>query len=399
MSDPQKIAPIPERVLLSSPLLRFFDDADTLLFLSTLLARLPTTDSAISQLDEHAKSILAATLSRAQSLPLSAEFQAVWTTHFLTLLRLTTRAGIESAGTILSKGAEALLPFDLSSSSSATSSSSSYHSSSSDWLAHAAEWTAALLSPNESLNSNRSSVLAALIYRSPTTRTAFVDWLLVQETANGGESALRALLEVEEVKSSGLVVPDSIALDLARRLLKDGSSSTSIDIRRSLELICKSSSETASKISEYLSSEIATLERDSYTASMLSGLSDLVLVDGVFRTALEDYVNGSFNWLVRRFVEDPVDSEVVLEFVEVLRTLRCRFEGNRADEFVNRIDLRQARRLEAQDASPRPRHHCRHRSPTRQAGADQARRRSLRWTFVEGSFFALLRLYIADRCE
>ena len=138
-----------------------------------------------------------------------------------------------------------------------------------------------------------------------------------QETINGGESALRALLEVEGVKSTGLVIPESIALDLARRLLRN--ELLSVDIGRSLELICQSSSETASKIAEYFAKEIVTLERDSYTASMLKGLSNLVGVDGVFRDALEDYVNGSFTWLVRRFVEDAVDSEVVLEFVEVLR--------------------------------------------------------------------------------
>lgn len=301
------------RLKASATLLRFFDDDKALSFLDTLLSRVSV--ATIDNLDDSTKSVISASLSRAESLPLDNGLQTLWTTHFLRLLRLSTKADVASAAAVLVRGAQALVPFPL---SAETSTGLHQHSKGDEgWKDHIAEWTSEILS-QDSLQVEQARVLAALIYRSAGTRSSFIEWLAKSSNVEGAEAALRAVLEVAKVKEEAIEIPASIALTLVEQLLSSTSTSV-LDAQRSVYLLCDLSSETATKVNERLLEKIAELERDSYTSSMLVLLSDLTTLSESFKVALEAYVNGSFSWLVRRFAEDAEDGQAVLDFCRQLR--------------------------------------------------------------------------------
>lgn len=329
------------------------------------------------------KAIIESTLARAAALPTSASLHSLWTAHFVALHRLSTKAGLVSAGVVLARGAEALLPFYLSTTARNVKSASA-PSLGSDWQEHALEWATEILSEDQ-VGLEQAQVLATLIYRSGGSRQAFAAWLAARDASNveGAEAAVRALLEVEAVKSSGLDLPLGIALSFADRLLHAATEAVSeADMRRALVLMCQLSSGTATAVREYFAVQIPTLERDAYTPSMLAVLSDLVGAAAEFRESLDAYVNGSFTWLVRRFAEDEEDTEAVLLFVRQLST-SFRALVSSAD-FPSRRGVPEAHRLGAQDSPPRPRHHRRDLEAARPTRANRAGGCAVCRTCVEG---------------
>lgn len=323
----QKPIKIPARLQASSPLLQFFDDVATLSFLDTLLGRVFL--QIIETLDESIKSIISATLSRAASLQLNSGLRSLWTTHFLRLLRLSTTAGIASASVVLVRGAQALVPFSLTADDNSAIVNPQFGEDAKDdsWKQNITEWTTELLSET-TLGQDQSRVLAALIYRSEETRTKFIQWLSraveAQSSIDGAEAAIRALLEVMKVNRMNIdSIPQFVALRYVDQLLSTSTSTSTSDVRRALLLFCSLSPALGEVVNETLLKRIEILERDSYTPTMLAVLSDLVDLSTSFRGALDAYVNGSLTWLVRRFAEDEVDTEVVLLFCRQLRELFC----------------------------------------------------------------------------
>ena len=212
-------------MLAASPLLEFFDTESAVTLASALLDRVAT---APLPLEAATSAVVGAALARTSVESNTAAFRTMWTSHFVLLNRLATAGELDvSAGVVLARGGQALLPFALSEAGSAIGGASldgfRYGSNDVVWREQATEWTHELLATT-SLSTNQAQVLAALIYRSPITRTLFASW--VDERADegdsgidGAESALAALLEAGAVSGSAVKVPSKIAIHFTERLL------------------------------------------------------------------------------------------------------------------------------------------------------------------------------------
>lgn len=336
-------------MIASAALLPFFDDSTSLAFLDTLLSRISV--DAVADLDSSTQALVSAALSRAAALPSSAEFRTLWTAHFILLHRLSTKTGVEAAGSVLVRGARALLPFVVSAAPGEASALpfDGFRHGSNDivWKEHAAEWTAALLGES-SLGLDQSQVLATLIYRSPETRSRFVSWIQErssegEDVVDGAEAALKALLEVAAVQEKSVEVPESIALHFTRRLFADttsvASSSTS-DGLRVVQLMCAKVNSTATAVNALLEEHLPSIDRDAFTPSILRLVSDLAATSPIFADTLNTYVNASFAGLIRRFAEDAEDTEAVLLLVKELREwFACRGGMTSADPHAPQSEL------------------------------------------------------------
>lgn len=313
------------RIVASAPLLPFFDDETTLSFLDILLAKVPLGN--LADLEAPTAALLDAALVRASHLSGSAAFRATWTTNFVRLHRLSTKGGLTSAGRILAQGAQALLPFvisDVPGEGAALPFAGFRHASSDlSWRQHASEWTAELLA-EKTLGLDQSQVLATLIYRSAATREQFAAWVEARSnegnaSLDGAEAAIRALLEVGAVHKVDIAIPQTIAIYFTERLLVATAPSTSEpDLRRVVELMCSSPS-TPAAVSTLLGERIPSIDRDSFTPTVLRLLSDLAILSPSFGEHLDLFVNSSFGGLVRRFAEDEEDTPAVLLLVQELR--------------------------------------------------------------------------------
>jgi hypothetical protein len=376
----------------SPALLAFFDDQTTLSFLDTLLAR-PLL-SAIENIDGLTKAVLDATLSRASTLSSSAQFRTIWTSHFITLHRLSIKGNMDAAGRVLSRGAQALLPFVVSTSTTdgaPTLPFDGFRHGSSDlaWREHTVAWTTELLG-EKSLGRDQSQVLATLIYRSPETRSQFVAWTNRRgKVIDGAEAALKALLEVGDAQGTTVNIPESIALHFTQRLLADTSLGTpsSADTLRVVQLMCAKSPSTTAAVDALVVDHLPSIQRDAFTPSVLRLVSDLASVSPVLAETLNLYVNDSFAGLVRRFAEDEEDTEAVLLLIKELRECLVLFgvvDSKLSSSFGRRTHCDEAYIVGVQKSSPRPSHHRCHHEASRSSGTDDARCSSLSRSSVEG---------------
>lgn len=177
-----------------------------------------------------------------------------------------------------------------------------------------------------SLGLDQSRVLATLIYRSPETRSQFVDWIKArssegEDVVDGSEAALKALLEVAEVQGKPSQVPDSIALHFTRRLFADTTlaSASTLDSLRLVQLVCTESPSTAAAVNSLLEEHLPTIDRDAFTPSILRLVSDLAQASPIFDETLNAYVNASFASLVRHFAEVDELPEAVVLLIHELR--------------------------------------------------------------------------------
>ncbi|ORY47184.1 ribosome 60S biogenesis N-terminal-domain-containing protein [Leucosporidium creatinivorum] len=327
-----KSASLSPRLESGAALLSFFDDNASLAFLDALLIK--TSVNNVAELDSSTKALLAAALSRAASLPTSADFRSAWTSHFVLLHRLSTQGGVEAAGRVLVRGAQALLPFVVSAApgEAAALPFTGFRHGSNDiaWRERATEWTSELLSVS-SLGLDQSQVLATLIYRSPETRSQFVEWIKArssegEDVVDGSEAALKALLEVAEVQGKPSEVPDSIALHFTRRLFAETALATAsaLDSLRLVQLMCAESPSTAAVVNTLLEEHLPTIDRDAFTPSILRLVSDLAQASPIFNETLNAYVNASFAGLVRHFAEVDELPEAVVLLIQELQNVATR---------------------------------------------------------------------------
>ncbi|GAA5853151.1 hypothetical protein JCM8547_000217 [Rhodosporidiobolus lusitaniae] len=318
------------RVLSASPLLAFFDASSSLPLLDALLSSSPSASEGTDLLEASFKRVLA--------LPPSPELNTFWSTHFLRLNELSASAsasgsGSEAAGELMVKGAEALLPFSLSPSSSA--SSFGLREDSGEWKSKAGEWATALLSGSgEKVTEKQGKTLAALVYRSKEAREKFLAYL----SAAGGREVvsvaapLRALLEVRAAggaeKEEEGELPEGLAEEVVKQVVSSPSSSSTFagGEEDSLAVVRLLASSSAPSIRPTLSSHLETLGRDDFRASVVRVVSAFVQAvkeeeGGDPKEVLEGYVNGRLEGLVRRFAEDEEDGEEVKELVGELHSV------------------------------------------------------------------------------
>ncbi|GAA5900082.1 hypothetical protein JCM5296_002051 [Sporobolomyces johnsonii] len=335
----KQAADLPPRVLGSASLLPFFDPASALPFVDAILAR--TSPSQVS-----AKDLLIVAFERVLSLPPSPAFDAFWIAQFSRLNRLAAGEGIEAAGKLLAKGADALMP--------TTRSSTVQHlaaSKASPWRSHAAEWASELLA-GKTITKEQAAVLSALVYRSAAARTSFVAWLQKHFKADpaapveGLGAPLKALLEVAEVKKESLQLPEELAPAFVRTAL--ASPGLDSDQIRTLELICASSSEA---IKTALDQHFAATGRDDFTATSVRLVSALAAKEPSLLATLEACVHASFEGLVRRFAMDEADGELVKALISALhdavRRHKMALKGHLLEPLVTAITTRRLDQPEA----------------------------------------------------
>lgn len=244
----------------------------------------------------------------------------MWTRHFIILYRLSLHDNTPSAAVVLALGAEALLPFSISSSD--TGSTMGFKNTEEDvtWRAFASTWTTELLSA-PTLGSKQSEVLATLIHRSTETRNQFTNWIDAKvsngDGLQGAEAAVRALLEVAAATRTKVELPSSLAERFVERVLGEASTSEG-DIRRVIQFLVAASTSTATAVNDLLTQKIPTIDRDSFTPAMLRLVSDLVDTNSMYLDNFNSLLNATFAGLVRRFAEDEEDTAEVLLLVKEL---------------------------------------------------------------------------------
>ncbi|CEQ40970.1 SPOSA6832_02649, partial [Sporobolomyces salmonicolor] len=336
----KQAASLPPRVRGSASLLPFFDPASALPFVDAILSR--TSPSQAS-----AKDLLIVAFERVLSLPPSPAFDAFWIAQFSRLNRLAAEEGIEAAGKLLAKGAEALMP--------TTRSSTLQHlgaAKASPWHSHAAEWASELLA-GQTLTKEQATVLSALVYRSAAARASFVAWLKTQfkvdpaAPVEGLGAPLKALLEITEVKKASLQLPEELAPAVVRTALASPGLDT--DQIRTLELLCASASEA---IKTAFDQHLTATGRDDVTATSVRLLSALAAKDPSLLATLEACVHASFEGLVRRFAMDEADGELVKALISALHDAVVRhkmtLKGHLLEPLVTAITTR---RLDQPDAT------------------------------------------------
>ncbi|KAK4330817.1 hypothetical protein RTBOTA2_006733 [Rhodotorula toruloides] len=243
------------RVLAASPLLPFSATTSSLPFLEALLSHFsadPTT------LDGASKQLLGSAFSR-------------------------TVNGLEKAGDLLVKGADALLPFSTSSATRSKELSS---------LPKADERAAKFVT-GSTVSSAQAKTLAALVYRSSAARDRFIAWLA--EYAAGPDlialsAPQEALVEVAEAKGdASAAIQPAIVAALVQHLATLPARADAEALRAVATLVSATSFDTPKEVK----------------APFL-------------KSVLKAFVNATFEGLVRRCAEDEEDGEEVKPLVEEL---------------------------------------------------------------------------------
>ncbi|BGO95132.1 hypothetical protein NBRC10512_006416 [Rhodotorula toruloides] len=305
-SPPPPPTGLSQRVLAAGPLLPFFATTSSLPLLEALLSHFsadPTT------LDPASKQLLGSAFARVLDLPTSTSFLSFWSSQFSRLNTLLTIDGLEKAGDVLVKGADALLPF---STSSATRSK--------EWssLPKADDWAAELLA-GSAVSTAQAKTLAALVYRSTAARVRFAAWLAgkgVETDLVALAAPLEALVKVAEAKvdSNASVQPDIVAA-LVQQLATSPARAAAEALRAVAVIV---SHDTSKEVEAVLRARLTGLGRDGFRAADIRLASTLARTRQTLTSMLEAFVNATFEGLVRRFAEDEEDGEEVRQLVEAL---------------------------------------------------------------------------------
>ncbi|KAM0750489.1 hypothetical protein T439DRAFT_302525 [Meredithblackwellia eburnea MCA 4105] len=309
------------RTLAAAPLLNFMDVPSSVSFTSAMLQH---ASGSSASLGSEILGALQLALDRISRDPHSPEFQTLWSTHFVLLNQLaSTGESCDSAGAVLSLGAQLLLPFSLPGVTRPVSIAQTGFLGSDEWKSNAKEWTKALLS-GSSLTSHKGQALAALVYRSSAARHQFSKWLKKQSESGvdalvGVEVALCALVEVQAAAGESIEVPAQIPGRLVDIVFDAPATLPPSDaVIRAARLLATSSSDIATAFAVLVGHRIPLVDRDSFTPSMLRLASDLSSTCVESSENLSTIVNNAFAGLVRRFAEDEEDEEPVLALVREL---------------------------------------------------------------------------------
>ncbi|GAA5995357.1 Urb1p [Rhodotorula paludigena] len=305
-SSPPASVTLAPRVLAAAPLLPFFDTSSSLPLLEALLAQLPSSPSS------SATALLSAALTRVVELPHSPAFTAFWTAQFERLNLLASVPELAApAGAVLSKGAEALLPF---------STLAQRDSSSDAWRLHAEKWTTSLLaSPTIALA--QAKALSALVYRSSVAREALAAWL--GDNAQGVQlvalaEPIEALLEVARAQGVKANVADSIAAEFVRQLLEREYVAGEASACRTAQKLAGGSNEAAAQVKAQFDAHVAQLGRDGCSAWDVRVVAAVAEKEASLEATLQTLVGGALEGLVRRYADQEADDEVVKALVEQL---------------------------------------------------------------------------------
>ncbi|GAA5826641.1 hypothetical protein JCM11251_002831 [Rhodosporidiobolus azoricus] len=328
------------KVLASAPLLPFFSASSSLPLLSALLA---SADSPAPP------ALLEAVFSRVLAIPstsTSSDLLPLWTAHFSRLNKLAAE-GSEAAGRLLAKGAEGLMPF-----SAATMSASQRKSDDEAWRSHAAQWTEELLTPGGKIGTAQAKVLAALVYRSPTSHERFVAYLSTLVAAEDISllpvaEPLKALLEAAAAKGETAQLPDELSARFVKQVVASSSSPTE-EAYLVIRLLAASSPSFASSIRSSLEAHIASLGRDEFRAPLVKVVAEL---DGAMELK-ESVVNGALEGLTWKFAGDEEDGDETTGLVEELAELvekvnNLNLKGHLLSPFITAVATRRPDQLYA----------------------------------------------------
>ncbi|KAK4329709.1 hypothetical protein RTBOTA2_005661 [Rhodotorula toruloides] len=308
-SPPPPATGLSQRVLAAGPLLPFFATTSSLPLLEALLSHFSADRTT---LDAASKQLLGSAFARVLDLPTSTSFLSFWSSQFSRLNSLSTIGGLEKAGDVLVKGADALLPF---STSSATRSK--------EWssLPKADEWAAELLA-GSTVSPAQAKTLAALLYRSTAARGRYTAWLAEQGAGTdlvALAAPLEAVFKVAEANGhASAAVQPAIVAALVQQLATLPARADAEALRAIVTLVSATSHDTTTDVEAVLRTRLASLGRDDFRAADIRLASTLAKADSSLKSALEAFVNATFEGLVRRFAEDEEDGEEVKQLVEEL---------------------------------------------------------------------------------
>ncbi|BGP34984.1 hypothetical protein JCM10296v2_006808 [Rhodotorula toruloides] len=308
-SPPPPATGLSLRVLAAGPLLPFFATTSSLPLLEALLAHFgadPTT------LDAASKQLLGSAFTRVLDLPTSTSLLSFWSSQFSRLNSLSTIDGLEKAGDVLVKGADALLPFSTSSATRTKEWSS---------LPKAAGWAAELLA-GSTVSPAQAKTLAALLYRSSAARDRFAAWLAEQGAGTNLvalATPLEAVVKVAEADGdASAAVRPAIVAALVQQLATLPARAGAETLRAVATLVSATSLDTTKDVEAVLRTRLASLGRDDFRAADIRLASALAETQASLTSVLEAFINATFESLVRRFAEDEEDGEEVKQLVEAL---------------------------------------------------------------------------------
>lgn len=311
------------RVLAAGPLLPFFATSSSLPLLVALLANFSADTAA---LDQPSKQLLDSAFACVLDLPTSTALLSFWSSQFSRLNALSSIDGLEKAGDVLVKGAEALLPFSTCS-----------MTRSKEWnrLPKAEEWASELLAGSP-VSSAQARTLAALLHRSAAARARFAAWL----AEKGAETdlvelslPLEAVVKVAEARggSNGAAVQPSVVVAFVRQLATSPRRADAAVLRACASLVSLESVNAAEVVQSVLEFRLACLGRDDFRAGDIKLVSTLAKAQPAYTRILASFINATFEGLVRRFAEDDEDGEEVKELVEALSESHSTLASTEAD--------------------------------------------------------------------
>lgn len=266
-------------------MIEFLDADTTLSVLDHLLSQKNATADA---------SLLSVCLQRAARLTPSVALVKVWSAHFDALLQMHLN-GNDEIGRFLALGAQTLLPF---------SDTEVARSTEDLWKPYLSSWSAHILTQS-SLSPSIASALAAFIYRSADSRTAFVKWLDGVDDDSllrGAELPLEALLEVSLAKTQPVSLPSKVLARLVDQVLKGDNAQAALRILA----LARQNTADSSSLESIVAQRLTGIERDEFTSDTIR----LAEVAGSIST-LAGYVNATFAGITRRVVDDDLDEEVL----------------------------------------------------------------------------------------
>ena len=279
----------------SSAIVPFFSSDEVLPFADQLLA---------SSGAPNENALLIALYTRLDSLPPSSEFDQLWTKHFSVFVKSSASANEalrEAADRILIKGSSSLLL------SSTTMPSLSRNKSTLPF----AQWTSSILSRSTDLSRAQATVLSALVSRSSEARQEFIEHIQSRSEDDFDpalELPLKSVLEVAVVRKEEINIDESVSKSIIKSVLnREVIDESSLAV---VELLSTISPAVDSIIRSTLEENLASTERDGYKASTVALIGRLAEKDQGLKSALEGYVNGSFEGLTRKFVDAKEDEEV-----------------------------------------------------------------------------------------
>lgn len=266
-------------------MIEFLDADTTLSVLDHLLSQKNATADA---------SLLSVCLQRAARLTPSVALVKVWSAHFDALLQMHLN-GNDEIGRFLALGAQTLLPF---------SDTGVARSTEDLWKPYLSSWSAHILTQS-SLSPSIASALAAFIYRSADSRTAFVKWLDGVDDDSllrGAELPLEALLEVSLAKTQPVSLPLTVLAHLVDQVLQGDNAQAALRILA----FARRNTDDSSSLESIVAQRLTGIERDEFTSDTIR----LAEVAGS-TSILAAYVNATFAGITRRVVDDDLNEEVL----------------------------------------------------------------------------------------